>query len=161
MAAVERPRTPLIVQLDQFGRWLSIVTLVVAVITFLVEFLIRDDSVQDAIATAISVAVALIPEGLPAVVTVTLALAVSTMASHNAIVRNLPAVETLGCVNVICTDKTGLCFFFCVLMGLLDLCVYFVVSFICFCDVLCLSSLTKRNGEGARVSSMCERRLRA
>ena len=107
MSAVERPRTPLMVQLDQFGRWLSIATMVIAVVTFLVEYLVRDGDLHEAFGLAVSVAVAIIPEGLPAVVTVTLALAVNTMARHKAIVRNLPAVETLGCVSVICSDKTG------------------------------------------------------
>eukprot|EP00052_Salpingoeca_macrocollata_P026689 m.249154 g.249154 ORF g.249154 m.249154 type:complete len:1152 (-) comp22621_c0_seq1:36-3491(-) len=107
MSATERPRTPLLVQLDTFGRWLSVVVLVLALATFLVDYLVRDTDLKDSFGEAVSVAVAIIPEGLPSVVTVTLAIAVATMSHHSAIVKSLPAVETLGCVSVICSDKTG------------------------------------------------------
>eukprot|EP00053_Salpingoeca_punica_P018958 m.188810 g.188810 ORF g.188810 m.188810 type:complete len:1238 (-) comp17539_c0_seq3:327-4040(-) len=107
MNQVDRGETPLVRQFSQFGRWVSVLTFVIASTTFLVDYLAQDSALQDAVIAAIGIAVAFIPDGLRAVVTVTLALAVSTMAKHSAIVRRLPTVETLGCVSVICTDKTG------------------------------------------------------
>lgn len=99
--------TPLLKKLNQFARWLTIAILTVAFITFLFGFLIRHYTVNDMFMVAVSLAVAAIPEGLPAIITITLAIGVTRMARRNAIVRHLPAVETLGSVTVICTDKTG------------------------------------------------------
>ncbi|MFA9515925.1 calcium-translocating P-type ATPase, PMCA-type [Halopenitus sp. H-Gu1] len=106
LAATEETRTPLQQELDELGRRLGTGILLVA--AFVVPLLLlRETPLIQAGLTAISLAVAAIPEGLPAVVTLTLALGVRTMADENALVRRLPAVEALGSVDVICTDKTG------------------------------------------------------
>ncbi len=107
VADVESVTTPLLRQMAQFSRWLTIAVLVIAVITFLFGVLIRDYSATEMFLAAVSLAVAAIPEGLPAVMTITLAIGVQRMAKRNAIIRKLPAVETLGAVTVICSDKTG------------------------------------------------------
>lgn len=106
LAATEDIQTPLQKELDQLGRrlGLGIFALAALVVPLL---LLRETSVIQAGLTAVSLAVAAVPEGLPAVVTLTLAIGVRTMASENALVRRLPAVEALGAVDVICTDKTG------------------------------------------------------
>ncbi len=98
--------TPLQRRLTRFSRWLTIVILALAAFTFLVGVL-RGESVGYMVTAAVALAVGAIPEGLPAVVTVTLAIGVSRMARRRALVRQLPAVEALGSVTVICTDKTG------------------------------------------------------
>lgn len=99
--------TPLLKKLNRFAHWLTIVILVVAAITFLFGILIRHYPIRDMFMAAVSLAVAAIPEGLPAIITISLAIGVTRMAKRNAIIRHLPAVETLGSVTVICTDKTG------------------------------------------------------
>jgi Ca2+-transporting ATPase len=98
--------TPLQVQLDKLGKRLAAIAGLVVGLIFAIGFLRGGDLVQSAM-TAIALAVAAIPEGLPAVVTVTLALGMHRMAKRNAIVKKLAAVETLGCTTVICSDKTG------------------------------------------------------
>ncbi len=103
---VKPGQTPLQRKLDQVGKGLAVVGAVVAVMVLVIGVL-RGETVQDMLLTAISVAVAVVPEGLPAVVTFTLALGAQRMLARNALVRKLPAVETLGSVTVICSDKTG------------------------------------------------------
>jgi cation-transporting ATPase F len=98
--------TPLQRRLARFSQWLTIVILLLAAFTFVVGVL-RGESVGYMVTAAVALAVGAIPEGLPAVVTVTLAIGVSRMARRRALVRHLPAVESLGSVTVICTDKTG------------------------------------------------------
>jgi P-type Ca2+ transporter type 2C len=98
--------TPLQVQLDRLGRRLAAIAGAVVALIGGIGLLRGDDLVQTAM-TAIALAVAAVPEGLPAVVTVTLALGMHRMARRNAIVKKLAAVETLGCTTVICSDKTG------------------------------------------------------
>ncbi len=107
VADVETVTTPLLRQMAQFGRWLTLSILVLALFTYAFGVLLRDYSHADMFLAAVSLAVAAIPEGLPAIMTITLAIGVQRMAQRNAIIRKLPAVETLGAVTVICTDKTG------------------------------------------------------
>ncbi|HIF17158.1 MAG TPA: cation-transporting P-type ATPase [Cycloclasticus sp.] len=104
---VESVTTPLFRQMAQFSRWLTLAILVVAVLTFVFGVFVRDYAFADMFLAAVSLAVAAIPEGLPAIMTITLAIGVQRMARRNAIIRKLPAVETLGAVTVICSDKTG------------------------------------------------------
>ncbi len=104
---VEEIATPLLRQVAQFGRWLSLIILVVAGATFAAGVLWRGQSMDDMFMAAVALAVAAIPEGLPAIMTIILAIGVQRMARRNAIIRRLPAVETLGSVTVICSDKTG------------------------------------------------------
>ncbi len=102
----KEPTTPLQLELDRVGRRLAFVAVGAAILVFGAG-LVRSFPIEIMILTAVAVAVAAIPEGLPAVVTVSLAGGLQRMAHRNAVVRRLPAVETLGAVNVICTDKTG------------------------------------------------------
>ncbi len=106
LAATEETRTPLQGELDQLGRRLGLGVVVLAALVVPL-LLLRGTAPVEAGLTAVSLAVAAVPEGLPAVVTLTLALGVRVMADENALVRRLPAVEALGAVDVICTDKTG------------------------------------------------------
>lgn len=98
--------TPLQKRLGDLGKVLGILAVVLCVVLFVVA-LLQGRNVMDMLLTAISLAVAAIPEGLPAVVTIVLALGVQRMVKVNTIVRKLPAVETLGSVSVVCSDKTG------------------------------------------------------
>ena len=98
--------TPLQQKLDAFGRILVWMALAIVALLFGLGWL-RGTKLMELTMTSISLAVAAIPEGLPAVVTVALSLGVLRMARRRALVRKLPAVETLGSTNVICTDKTG------------------------------------------------------
>ncbi|MCC5971012.1 MAG: HAD-IC family P-type ATPase, partial [Pararhodobacter sp.] len=107
LSGVEKLTTPLVAQMNLFGRWLSLFILTAAALLFAFGVFIRDYPVEEAFMAVVAVAVSSIPEGLPAVLTITLALGVQAMARRNAIVRRLPAIETVGAVSVICTDKTG------------------------------------------------------
>lgn len=99
--------TPLQANLTQLGKSLTILILVIAAIVFVMGMWRQAESLIDMLLTAISLAVAAIPEGLPAIVTITLALGTQRMAKRHAIVRKLPAVETLGSTDIIASDKTG------------------------------------------------------
>ena len=109
----EKNETPLSQQLAKTAKFLSIIVLAIAAVIFVAGFINRDPSqtvlaaVIDNFMVAVAIAVAAIPEGLPAVVTIVLAIGVKRMSERKAIVKNLPAVETLGCCEVICSDKTG------------------------------------------------------
>ncbi|OPA74150.1 ATPase [Paenibacillus selenitireducens] len=98
--------TPLQRKLNELGKYFTIIIVVVAVIMFVIGFL-QGREWLDMLLTSISLAVAAIPEGLPAIVTIILALGVQKMAKRKAIIRKLPAVETLGSTEIICSDKTG------------------------------------------------------
>jgi P-type Ca2+ transporter type 2C len=99
-------KTPLQLKLEKLGKLLTYLTIGVCIFIFGVLFL-READLLTALITAVSLAVAAIPEGLPAVVTISLALGVQRMVKRNALIRKLPSVETLGGTTVICTDKTG------------------------------------------------------
>ena len=103
---VKTSLTPLQKQLDGVGKLLAVAGVAAAVIIMAIGFLMGG-SFEEMLLTAVSVAVAVVPEGLPAVVTITLALGAQRMLKRHALIRKLPAVETLGSVNVICSDKTG------------------------------------------------------
>lgn len=102
----EQQDTPLQKKLEALGTYIVIACLVICAIVSLTG-IIRGEDVFSMLLAGISLAVAAVPEGLPAVVTIALALGVQRMAKRNALVRKLPAVETLGCATVICSDKTG------------------------------------------------------
>ena len=104
--AVPREYTPLQKKLAELGKLLSILSILLCVLLFGIAVL-QHRNIPEMLITAISLAVAAVPEGLPAVVTIVLAMSVSKMVRVNTIVRKLPSVETLGAVNVVCSDKTG------------------------------------------------------
>lgn len=107
VSQVEELSTPLLRKIDVFGRWLSVVIVLLSAGFFALGYYFRDFTAVEMFMAVVSLAVASIPEGLPAIMTITLALGVKRMAKQNAIIRRLPAVETLGSVTVICSDKTG------------------------------------------------------
>ena len=104
---VETKKTAVLEQIDRVSMVIAIFVIIVAIVTFLVAFFQTGLGALDAVGIALVCAVAMIPEGLASIVSLTYAWAVSNMAKQNAIVRILPAVETLGSVTVICSDKTG------------------------------------------------------
>ncbi|MDR4507599.1 MAG: calcium-translocating P-type ATPase, SERCA-type [Candidatus Brocadiaceae bacterium] len=107
--------SPLQEKLKQFGKWLGIVTIGICAFVFVVGILreymanavFETAFVSEMFLASVALAVAAIPEGLPAIVTISLAFGVRRMVKRNALIRKLPAVETLGCTNIICSDKTG------------------------------------------------------
>ncbi len=107
MTAVSALETPLLRQIKKFGYAITAVIEIVSVIVFLFGRFVREMPFVDIFQSVVSIAVSVIPEGLPALITVTLAIGVQRMAQRNAIIRQLPAVETLGSVSRICSDKTG------------------------------------------------------
>src|SRR5215470_5085748 len=107
MAAVSALDTPLLRQIKKFGYVITAVVAVVAVVVFAYGRWVRGMDFVAMFQAVVSIAVSVIPEGLPALITVTLAIGVQRMAQRNAIIRRLPAVETLGSVSRICSDKTG------------------------------------------------------
>ena len=107
IGSIETLKTPLVRQMDQFARQITVITLGVAAAMFAYAVLARGHPVGDAFMAMVGLAVAVIPEGLPAVMTIALAIGVQRMAARHAIIRRLPAVETLGSVTTICSDKTG------------------------------------------------------
>ncbi len=107
LADVESTTTPLLKQINRFGFFLSAIILVLAGTVFTLGTLLTGMSLRDLFLSVVAMSVAAIPEGLPAVLSIILAIGVRRMAGRNAIIRRLPSVETLGSVAVICTDKTG------------------------------------------------------
>lgn len=104
---VQAQNTPLIRQIDTFGQMLAIGILIMCAVTFVLGTFWRGNPASDMFLMVVALAASAIPEGLPAILTVTLALGVQRMAKRHAIIRRLPAVEALGSVTVICSDKTG------------------------------------------------------
>ncbi len=102
-----KEKTPLEKEIDKIGKILSIGILGIVFVVFLVQALASHQSFIGALLTAVTLAVAAIPESLPAVITIIMALGVQRLARKNAIIKKLSAVETLGCCNIICCDKTG------------------------------------------------------
>lgn len=103
---IEDEETPLQKRLAQLGKYIAVGCLAICAVVS-VTGILRGENLFDMLITGISLAVAAVPEGLPAIVTIALALAVNRILKRNALVRRLHSVETLGCANVICTDKTG------------------------------------------------------
>lgn len=107
LAQADETETPLKNNLNDLGKFLTMAIIAIAVIMFIVGTLINGTSFVDMLLTSISLAVAAIPEGLPAIVTIILALGTQVMAKRNSVIRKLPAVETLGSTDIIASDKTG------------------------------------------------------
>jgi magnesium-transporting ATPase (P-type) len=105
--SVELLTTPLLRQINRFGQRFTWITLSGAVLLFAFAVLVRDFAWPEALIAVVALAVGVVPEGLPAVITITLAIGVQRMAARKAVIRRLPAVETLGATSVICSDKTG------------------------------------------------------
>ncbi|MDD5195959.1 MAG: HAD-IC family P-type ATPase, partial [Candidatus Omnitrophica bacterium] len=106
VAEIGREETPLQKKLEEFGKWIVYLCFGLVGLVFILG-LLRGGKILDMFLTSVSLAVAAIPEGLPAVVTIALALGVQRMVKRHALIRKLPSVETLGCATVICSDKTG------------------------------------------------------
>jgi len=107
LGEVHSLQTPLVRQVEEFGRWLAGVIVVIAGATFAFGYWVRSYPLNEMFLASVSLAVSTIPEGLPAILTIALAIGVQKMARRHAIIRRLPAVETLGSVSTICSDKTG------------------------------------------------------
>lgn len=107
LSSVEMLTTPLVSQMNRFSKWLTILILMVAALILVYGYYVQNYGFSDLFMAVVGLSVAAIPEGLPAVLTITLAIGVQAMAKRHAIIRVLPAIETLGSVSVICTDKTG------------------------------------------------------
>ena len=105
--AIAATQTPLTRQMNDFARQLSLAITAISLAMLAFAIFVRGYPAADAFLAVVGIAVAAIPEGLPAVMTITLAIGVERMSRRNAIIRHLPAVETLGSVSIICTDKTG------------------------------------------------------
>ena len=107
LGRVQSLSTPLVIQMDRFARWLTVLILLASGALLAFGYFVRHIDFEVMFMAVVSLAVAAIPEALPAVMTITLAVGVQAMAKRHAIVRRLPAIETIGAVSVICTDKTG------------------------------------------------------
>jgi magnesium-transporting ATPase (P-type) len=107
LSEVETLTTPLLRQMSVFAQWLTLLILLIAALMLVFGYFAGHHEFTELFMAVVGLSVAAIPEGLPAVLTITLAIGVQAMARRNAIVRRLPAIETLGSVSVICTDKTG------------------------------------------------------
>ena len=112
LANAKDGETPLQLKLNQLSKVLSVLVLVICAVIFAVDLIrsypnISGEGMLDTFMVAVSLAVAAIPEGLAAVVTIVLSVGVTNMSKRNAVIRKLTAVETLGCTQVICSDKTG------------------------------------------------------
>lgn len=107
LSKVDMLTTPLVKQMRVFAQWLTVMILMVALLLLLYGYFVQHHHFSELFMVVVGLSVAAIPEGLPAVLSITLAVGVQAMARRNAIIRRLPAIETLGAISVICTDKTG------------------------------------------------------
>ncbi len=107
LSSVEELTTPLLAQMNVFAKWLTVLILMLAAALLTFGYFVEHFEFSVMFMAVVALSVAAIPEGLPAILTITLAVGVQAMARRSAIVRRLPAIETLGSVSVICTDKTG------------------------------------------------------
>ncbi|HAT2076033.1 TPA: cation-transporting P-type ATPase [Legionella pneumophila] len=107
LSKVESLTTPLVIQIGLFAKWLTLFILLIAALLLAHGYFVQHHPFGELFMVVVSLSVAAIPEGLPAVLSITLAIGVQVMAQRHTIVRRLPAIETLGSVSVICTDKTG------------------------------------------------------
>ena len=107
LSTVETLTTPLVTQMAVFAKWLTLLILIIATLLLAFGYFVGHHDFAELFMAVVGLSVAAIPEGLPAVLTITLAIGVQAMARRNVIVRRLPAIETLGAVSVICSDKTG------------------------------------------------------
>ncbi|MGB3688993.1 MAG: HAD-IC family P-type ATPase [Jannaschia helgolandensis] len=107
ISRVQTLTTPLVAQMDVLARWLTILILLIASVLLAYGYFVGQLPFDEIFMNVVGLSVAAIPEGLPAVMTIALSVGVRAMARRNAIIRHLPAIETLGSVSVICTDKTG------------------------------------------------------
>jgi calcium-translocating P-type ATPase len=107
LAHIKSVDTPLLRQMNVFGHWLTALIVAIGVMVFVVGALVWHDSSTSMFMAVVSLIVAAVPEGLPPIMTIILAIGIARMAKQNAIVRRMPAVETMGAVTTICTDKTG------------------------------------------------------
>ena len=107
LSSVEELKTPLVEQMDRFTKWLTLFLFIFSAVVFLMGYFLKSFAFDELFMAMIGIFVSAIPEGLPAVLTITLTVGVEAMAKKHAIVRYLPAIETIGSVSVICSDKTG------------------------------------------------------
>lgn len=107
LASVETLQTPLVLQMGVFAQWITVLILCIATLLLVYGYFVAHFAFGDMFMAVVGLSVAAIPEGLPAVLTITLAIGVQGMARRQAIVRRLPTIETIGAVTVICSDKTG------------------------------------------------------
>jgi len=107
LAGIEQLTTPLLRQVNRFARYLSVVIVALGAVIFAAGYGLRGYPFPELFVAVVALTVSAIPEGLPAILTITLAIGVQGMARRNAVVRRMPAIETLGAVSVICSDKTG------------------------------------------------------
>ena len=107
LGEIKREKTPLEIELDKFGKKMGAIFLALMVLVFIIEIFVKSENILNALLLSVALAVAAVPEGLPAIATIILAIGARKMAQRNAIVRKLSTIEALGSCNIICSDKTG------------------------------------------------------
>lgn len=107
LSGVETLQTPLLIQMNRFAKYLSLIIVVIGALVFLAGWMFSERPLNELFMAVVALTVSAIPEGLPAILTITMAIGVRRMATRKAVVRRMPVIETLGAVSVICSDKTG------------------------------------------------------